>query len=299
MAVRSIPTGDIDLASTLASLAILAQDPTVRLSPGRFDRATTTPEGPGSIIVTWADGEAGARVATAGDGAGWLADRAPALLGCEDDVRGFDPPAPPLRDLWRRHRGDRIARTATLWHDLACFIVQQRVSRTDAAAHWRRLVIALGTPAPGLPGLVAPPDPATVARLSYHDLHRHGIERQRADNLLHAARAAARLQHLVDGDVDRALPHLRAVRGIGPWTASCIATSTWGEQDAVIVGDDGIPSMVAWLLARERRAGDERMLELLEPHRPHRYRVVRLAFLGGVRPPRRHPRAARTDIRRR
>jgi len=39
MAVRSIPVGDIDLASTLGPLAILAQDPTVRLAPGRFERA--------------------------------------------------------------------------------------------------------------------------------------------------------------------------------------------------------------------------------------------------------------------
>ena len=43
--------------------------------------------------------------------------------------------------------------------------------------------------------------------------------------------------------------------------------------------------MVSWLLAGERRADDARMLELLEPYRPHRYRVVRLAFAAGTRPP--------------
>jgi 3-methyladenine DNA glycosylase/8-oxoguanine DNA glycosylase len=76
-----------------------------------------------------------------------------------------------------------------------------------------------------------------------------------------------------------------------------LAVHTWGERDTVIVGDDGIPSMVGWLLAREAGADDARMIELLEPYRPHRYRVVRLAFAGQVRPPRRHPRGRRTDIR--
>jgi hypothetical protein len=62
----------------------------------------------------------------------------------------------------------------------------------------------------------------------------------------------------------------------------------------VVVGDSGIPSIIGWLLAREERANDDRMLALLEPHRPHRYRVVRLAMAAGV-----HPlRGRRTDIRR-
>ncbi|CAN5184752.1 hypothetical protein BH24ACT10_BH24ACT10_11650 [soil metagenome] len=69
--------------------------------------------------------------------------------------------------------------------------------------------------------------------------------------------------------------------------------------DTVIVGDDGIPSRVAWLLAGERRADDARMLELLEPYRPHRYRVVRLAFLHRGQPPRRAPYAGPHDVGRR
>lgn len=295
----TVPIGGIDVLSTLGPLSMLSDDPTVRLRPGRFERATVTPDGIGALTVTWDVGGSDAQVETYGDGADWLAERAPALLGCADDVAGFAPTASPLRELWARHSGDRIGRTATLWHDLAWFILQQRVRRQEASAQWRRFVTALGTPGPGPSGLVAPPDPAVLARLAYHDLHQFGIERQRADHLLHAARAARQLQRLVDADVDRALPALRSVRGIGPWTASCLVTHTWGARDTVILGDDGIPSLVAWLLAGERRADDARMVELLEPYRPHRARVVRLAFLSGVRPPRRAPGRPRTDIRRR
>ena len=66
----------------------------------------------------------------------------------------------------------------------------------------------------------------------------------------------------------------------------------------MIVGDDGIPAAVAWILAGERRADDARLFELLEPYRPHRYRVIRLAMASGARPPRHHARATRRDIRR-
>jgi 3-methyladenine DNA glycosylase/8-oxoguanine DNA glycosylase len=71
------------------------------------------------------------------------------------------------------------------------------------------------------------------------------------------------------------------VRGVGPWTASCLAAQTWGDRDAVVVGDSGIPSIVGWPPAREERADDDRMIALLEPHRPHRYRVLRLAMAAG------------------
>jgi 3-methyladenine DNA glycosylase/8-oxoguanine DNA glycosylase len=89
------------------------------------------------------------------------------------------------------------------------------------------------------------------------------------------------------------------VPGIGPWTAGMLRALTWGDPDTVIPGDAGIPSLLAWLLAGERTADDARMSELLEPHAPHRYRVLRLALAAGTRPPRRHPRARRIDIRRR
>ena len=39
------------------------------------------------------------------------------------------------------------------------------------------------------------------------------------------------------------------------------------------------------------------MLELLEPYRGHRYRVLRLIELSGLAPPRRGPRYAGRDYR--
>ncbi len=292
-----LPLDGADLDSSLQTLAMLPRDPTLRLRPGCLERATVTPEGTATLHVRWSATEATAQAT--GDGAAWLLARAPGALGLLDDASGFAPQEQPLRDLWRRSRGDRVARTSTLWHDLAWFVVQQRVRREDADAQWRRLVAAVGTPAPGAEGLLAPPDAASVARLPYAALHALGLERRRAQALVEAARAVTRLEPLVDRPFDEAEPHLRRLPGVGPWTASCLATCTWGEADRVVEGDDGIPSLVSWVLAREARADDARMLELLEPYRPHRYRVVRLAFRSGLRPPRYAPRRPGHDIRRR
>ncbi|NJD27892.1 MAG: DNA-3-methyladenine glycosylase 2 family protein, partial [Chloroflexi bacterium] len=67
--------------------------------------------------------------------------------------------------------------------------------------------------------------------------------------------------------------------------------------DAVSLADAHLPNIVAWALAAEPRATDARMLELLEPWRGHRARIIRLLELGGIAPPRFGPRVAPRDIR--
>ncbi len=306
---RTVPLGRVDLHATLRTSLMLPNDPTVRMGPGWWERATRTPDGSGSIRVEWraddvapidptrAVGERLATVEVWGAGGPWLLERVERMLGLDDDVEGFDPEDGPLRAMWRRERNRRIAATASLWHDLAWFIIQQRVTTVDASDNWSHLVRVLGEDAPGPVPLRVPPTAETLGRMHYTEFHRFGIERQRAEHLRGAARIADRLATTVDTPFAEVEPKLAAVRGIGPWTRSCLALHTWGDADAVIVGDDGIPSMVTWFLAREERGDDNRMLELLEPFRPHRGRVLQLAFASGERPPRRHHRYARNPIR--
>jgi hypothetical protein len=54
---------------------------------------------------------------------------------------------------------------------------------------------------------------------------------------------------------------------------------------------------VAWALAGEPRGDDARMLELLDPYRGHRGRVLRLLAAGGVVAPRFGPRSPIRSIR--
>ena len=83
---------------------------------------------------------------------------------------------------------------------------------------------------------------------------------------------------------------LRALPGIGAWTAAEVSLVALGDADAVSVGDYHLPHHVAWALAGEARADDARMLELLEPYRGHRGRVIRLVVAGHPGPPRFGPR---------
>jgi 3-methyladenine DNA glycosylase/8-oxoguanine DNA glycosylase len=103
---------------------------------------------------------------------------------------------------------------------------------------------------------------------------------------------AARLEALADGPPGRAVTALTSFAGIGPWTAAEVTLRALGDPDAVSVGEFPRPSLVSWALAGERRADDARMVELLEPYRGQRGRVVRLIEAGGMAPPRRGPRMA-------
>ena len=89
---------------------------------------------------------------------------------------------------------------------------------------------------------------------------------------------------------------LTALPGVGPWSAAEVAFVALGDADAVSVGDYHLPSLVSFALAGEPRGDDARMLELLEPWRGHRGRVVRLLEAGGVSPPRYGPRMPMQDI---
>ena len=69
-----------------------------------------------------------------------------------------------------------------------------------------------------------------------------------------------------------------------------------GDADAVPVGDYHIPNTVAWALAGEPRGTDERMLELLEPYRGHRRRVITLIKSAGISAPKYGPKLAPRSI---
>ena len=74
---------------------------------------------------------------------------------------------------------------------------------------------------------------------------------------------------------------MTALPGLGPWTAAEVAVRALGDADAVSVGDYHLPNLVGSVLAGERGGDDARMLELLEPYRPHRARVIRLIESAG------------------
>lgn len=282
--------GPIDLVRTLAPLA--HRSPTMRFgpAPGEIWRASRTPNGPATIRLrqrssTTVDAHA------YGDGADWALDHAPDLLGAHDDPTGLRPvDNPGLRDLQRRHPGIRIPTTHAIAEALVPIVLEQKVQTAEAQASYRILLYEHSDPAPGPPQLRLrlPPDPRRLAELPYWHFHRAGVEKRRADTVRRVATHARQL------DAGTANP--RAIPGIGAWTIGELGMRANGDADAVPIGDYHLPHLVSFALAGEPRATDERMLELLEPWRGHRARVIRLIGASHRRPPRRGPRMAHLAI---
>jgi 3-methyladenine DNA glycosylase/8-oxoguanine DNA glycosylase len=285
------PGGPLDLIGTLAPLAHGRGDPTIRLLPGAAWRATRTPLGPATLHIL----AAGERfeVAAWGPGSAAAVGSAAGLIGLEDEPGEFRPRHRVLVELARRFRGIRLPRTGRVFEALLPAICEQRITGDEARAVFRAIVRAHGEPAPGPGGLRLPPRPEQLGRLPYFAFHPLGLERRRSEVIIRAARGAERLERAPGAEAVRLM---LASPGIGPWTVAETTRVAHGDPDAVSVGDYHVPSLVAWALAREPRADDARMLELLEPYRGQRARVQRLLEASGIRPPRYGPRMATRRI---
>ena len=256
--------------------------------------ATRTPLGPAAVLIERDDQRIGATAW--GDGADWILDQAPRLLGCYDHPEEFDPTHRVLRELAKQKKGLRIGRSDRVFESIVPAILGQKIATKEAHRNERALTRSFSEPAPGPLDLMLPLAPAVLAQATYWEMHELGIERKRADLLRFVARRSARLEEIVDMTREDAFSRLTAFPGIGPWTAALVMGVALGDADAVPVGDYHVPNTVAWALAGEPRADDRRMLELLEPYRGHRGRVIRLLKAGGIHAPKYGPKTAIRSI---
>lgn len=286
--------GEFDLRLTLRFL--LPRSPLVaRMGRGAVSLAARTAAGPAALDIA---ASVGTVTGTAtGPGAAAILDDLPALLGLDDHPLHFDPPPGPIAELHRRYRGLRLGRTGRVFDALLPAVLGQRVTRDEAKRSYRLLCAALSDEMPGRDDLRLPPAPERIAVLGYADLHFFGVEQARAQVIIEASRRARRLEEAAQLDAAAARRRLRAVSGIGEWTAEQVMGSAWGDRDAVPTGDYHLPNAVAWLLAGEDRADDARMVQLLEPYRPYRRRAILLIKLGGGHAPRYGPRSPLSAIR--
>ncbi|MCZ2806499.1 DNA-3-methyladenine glycosylase 2 family protein [Modestobacter sp. VKM Ac-2983] len=291
------PDWPLDVRRTLSRDRRGTGDPTLRYAEDGVWRTTTTPDGPATVRLT--GGASAIRVQAWGPGAAWAGRRAPRWLGADDRPDDFDPTPHPL--VARLHRGApwlRLGSTGRVWDALVPAVLEQKVTGIEAHRTWRELLRLAGEPAPGPApaGMRVVPSAARVLAVTDWQWHGCGLDGARRRSLRAVASVASRLEAGVHDDCEDLRRRLQSVPGIGVWTAAEVAQRAVGCPDSVSVGDYHLKNLVGWSLAG-RKTDDAGMLELLEPWRGHRQRVVRLLEVGGSMPPKRGPRMAPTQYR--
>jgi 3-methyladenine DNA glycosylase/8-oxoguanine DNA glycosylase len=239
------------------------------------------------------------RCMTWGDGAEEFLDALPAMLGADDDASDFVPREPTVAAAHRRMPHLRLGRTGRVLEALIPAVLEQRVPGVDAFRSWRVLVTKFGTlpPGPGPARMRVPPSADVWRHIPSWEFHRANVDPERARTVVSCARRAPSLERLVLRPAAQARDALMSLPGVGAWTAAETAQRAFGDPDALSVGDYHIPKMIGWTLLGHPIA-DAAMVELLEPMRPHRHRVVRLLEASGLAyEPRRGPRLPVQDIR--
>lgn len=241
-----------------------------------------TPEGPATMHLRRDRHQAHATAW--GVGAAWALRRLEEWIGLADDPSEFVTDHPLVGSLHRKSAGHRFAATGLVHEALLFAVTAQKVTGKEAKMALRQMVYSFSDPAPGPTELRLPPDPERIAAARYHDFHGMQMERRRADILIRTARDADRINRLVDSDTVATRRYLERFPGVGVWSSAEAVAISHGDADVVSVGDFHLKHHVSWHLAGEDRGTDERMMELLEPFRPHRGRVIRLLEGAGGYP---------------
>lgn len=227
-----------------------------------------------------------------------MVESVPSLLGSRDDAEGFVPQHPVVAATWRSLRPMPLAATGLVFEMTVPAIIEQRVTGHEARASWRWLLARYGEPPPGPAprGMRVFPSAEVWRRIPSWEWHRANVTPQRARCVVEAATVAGRLEESLSLPRDDRLRRLRAVPGIGRWTAAEVAQRAWGDPDEVSYGDFHIPALVGWALLG-RPVDDDGMMELLAAYPGQRQRAVRLIELSTASKPRFGPRLPATNIR--
>ncbi len=275
------------------------RDPTFRRTPdGATWRGIRSPDGPATLRLLPAPEEGTITGEAWGEGAEWVLDRMPRMLGADDDPSGFVPLHQPIVEVWRRHGHWRLGATDLVMEALVPAIIEQKVTGQEAFAAFRALVHRFGERAPGPPS-EPDPDVRLWVQPSVTDLRaipswewlRLPVDGARSRPIQHAARVASSLERAGREPPEEFDRRVRTLPGIGVWTSAETRSRALGDADAVSFGDYHVAANVGYVLTGEP-VDDDGLAVLLEPYAGHRHRVQRLVELAGLGRPRRGPRMA-------
>ena len=265
----------LDLRLTLAPTRLGKGDPCTKLRGDEAFRASRTPDGPVTLHLRVRGARLGARAW--GPGADWALEQLPELVG-EFDRGVVRTDHRLILELQERLTGLRIGATRRMLEAMLPAIAAQGTTNFEAKRTYRQVIEKLGDPAPGPRALdlFVPPAARDLAAASFQELHLLGLEQGRADVMRRAAARAAALESATALPAGQVESQIRRVAGVGVWTAAVVRHVVLGDPDVVPVGDRRLADLVAWVFTGNRHGSDAQMLDLLEPFRGQRGRVIRL-----------------------
>lgn len=300
------PPGSYDLNSTVGAISRGPSDPCAVFHHGAWWFAFHTADGPTTLRMQ--QSTQGVQVTAFGPGADAALALAPSMAGADDDWSEFDSASfqallpEHVQLARRRHPGLRLPRSRRIVDTLIPAILEQKVTGKEAFSGYRRLIFKYGSIPPGADstgfpaGLRLAPLPEQWSSIPSWEWHRAGVGPQRSDTIMRALKRAPGLARLGELNAVDAAKGLMSISGIGPWTAAEVTQSSHGDPDSVSVGDYHLAGFVGIALTGNP-VDDSTMMELLEPWRGHRQRVVRMLYLSGIVKERRGPRMSVRDYR--
>ncbi len=153
---------------------------------------------------------------------------------------------------------------------LVWIVMGQQISVSAAKAIMARLETALGTITP-----------ETVLAASDEVLRAAGLSRQKVSTIREAALALAGgldLDGLKHMPAEEAVLALRAIKGIGRWTAEVYLLFALGHPDIFPAGDLALQEAARLAFGLDGRPKEKELLSRAESWRPHRAAAARLLW---------------------
>lgn len=240
--------------------------------------ACSSPQGPATVFIAPQPSSATVEATAWGDGADWLLEQVPRLLGALDDPPVEWASHPAVDQALRAHPHWRLGRMDLVLQALAPSVIEQKVTGQEAFDSWATVVRRHGTPAPGpagARGLMVPPSNVRLAALPSWEWLRASVDHARAGALTQAFARGESLEKAVLAAPERADELLRTLPGIGVWTAAEVRQRALGDADAVSYFDYHVAKDVGWAVRGEGFT-DAELAEFLRPWEGFRGRVVHL-----------------------